>query len=63
MAGLVGGWLGVWLRKAENKAKAQQSWGLGFPELGNKKNQTINKSNFFDSFDCLIILDSSYKKW
>ena len=29
------GWLGGWLRKAENKAKAQQSWGLGFAELGN----------------------------
>ena len=27
------GWLGGWLRKAENKAKAQQSWGLGFAEL------------------------------
>ena len=28
--------MGGWLRKAENKAKAQQSWGLGFAELGNK---------------------------
>ena len=33
--GQVAGWLGGWLRKAENKAKAQQSWGLGFAELGN----------------------------
>ena len=23
-----------WVKKAENKAKAQQSWGLGFAELG-----------------------------
>ena len=34
MAGWVAGWLGGWLRKAGNKAKAQQSWGLGFTELG-----------------------------
>ena len=26
-------------------------------------NQTINKSNYLDSFDCLIILDLSCKKW
>ena len=35
--GQVAGWLGGWLRKAENKAKAQQSWGLGFAELGNSR--------------------------
>ena len=35
--GQVAGWVAGWLRKAENKAKAQQSWGLGFAELGNKK--------------------------
>ena len=28
------GWLGRWLRKAENKATAQQCWGLGLAELG-----------------------------
>ena len=32
-----GGLVGGWLRKAENRAKAQQSWGLGFAELGNLK--------------------------
>ena len=30
-----GGWMGGW-GKAENKAKAQHSWGLGLAELGNK---------------------------
>ena len=25
-----------WVKKAENKAKAQQSWGSGFAELGKK---------------------------
>ena len=29
------GRVGGGLRKAENKAKAQQNWGLGFAELGN----------------------------
>ena len=33
-----------WLRKAENKAKAQQSWGLGFAELG--KTQAVLESQF-----------------
>ena len=32
------GWLGGWLRKTENKAKAQHSWGLGLVELGNIEN-------------------------
>ena len=32
--GWVAWWLGGWLRKAENKAKAQHSWGLGLAELG-----------------------------
>ena len=27
--------MGGWLRKAKNKAKAQHSWGLGLPKLGN----------------------------
>ena len=39
LAVLVGGWL----RKAENKAKAQQSWGLGFAELGNIGSLVYNK--------------------
>ena len=30
-----GGLVAGWLRKAENKAKAQHSWGLGLAELGN----------------------------
>ena len=42
--GQVAGWLGGWLRKAENKAKAQQSWGLGFAELG--KTQAVLESQF-----------------
>ena len=29
------GWVGGWLRKAENKAKAQHGWGWGLAELGN----------------------------
>ena len=37
------GWLGGWLRKAENKAKAQHSWGLGFAELG--KNAFVSLIN------------------
>ena len=28
--------VGGWLRKAENKAKAQHNWGFGFAELGNQ---------------------------
>ena len=32
--GWLGGWFGGWLRKAETKARAQQSWGLGLAELG-----------------------------
>ena len=28
-------WLGGWVRKAENKAKAQHGWGMGLVELGN----------------------------
>ena len=32
----MGGWVGWRVRKAENKAKAQHSWGLGFAELGKK---------------------------
>ena len=34
------GWVAGWLRKAENKAKAQHSWGLNFAELGNIGNVT-----------------------
>ena len=34
--GWVGGLVGGRVRKAENKAKAQHSWGLGLAELGNK---------------------------
>ena len=33
------------------------------PNTHVKINQTINKSNYFDSFDCLIIFYSSCKKW
>ena len=44
-AGWVGGLVGGWLRKAGNKAKAQQSWGLGFTELG--KNWYRKVSNCF----------------
>ena len=32
--GWLGGRMGGWLRKAENKVKAQHSWGLGLAELG-----------------------------
>ena len=38
---VVGGLLGGLLRKAENKAKAQHSWGLGLAELGNKKSDYL----------------------
>ena len=31
----LGGWVGGWLRKVDNKAKAQHNWGLGLAELGN----------------------------
>ena len=34
--GVVGGLVGWWLRKAEDKAKAQHSWGMGLAELGKK---------------------------
>ena len=34
LGGLVDGLMGEWLRKSENKAKAQHSWGLGLAELG-----------------------------
>ena len=30
-----------WVRKADNKAKAQHSCGLGFPELGNKTRRRL----------------------
>ena len=43
--GWLGGLVGGWLRKAENKAKAQHSWGLGFAELG--KTQAIRGSLFY----------------
>ena len=33
--GWVGGLVGGRVRKAENKAKAQHSWGLGLAELSN----------------------------
>ena len=33
-------WVVGWLRKVENKAKAQHSWGLGLAEFGNKINRT-----------------------
>ena len=36
----MGGWVGGCLRKVENKAKAQHSWGLNFAELGNIGNVT-----------------------
>ena len=39
------GWLAWLVRKAENKAKAQHSWGLGFAELG--KTQAIRGSLFY----------------
>ena len=32
--GWLGGRVAGWVRKAENKAKAQNSWGLGLAELG-----------------------------
>ena len=42
-------WLGGWVRKAENKAKAQHSWGLGLAELANNnfnnKNNSHNNNN------------------
>ena len=33
-----------WLRKAENKAKAQRSWGLGLAELGKRAGGTKETS-------------------
>ena len=36
---VVGSWVvGGWLRKTENKAQAQHSWGWGLAELGNTLN-------------------------
>ena len=40
MAWWLGGLVAGWLRKAENKGKAQHSWGLNFAELGNIGNVT-----------------------
>ena len=37
---------GGWLRKAENKAKLQQSWGLGFIELG--------KNDILPTYDAIL---------
>ena len=34
LVGWVGGLVGGRVRKAENKVKAQHSWGLGLAELG-----------------------------
>ena len=34
--GVVGGLVGWWLRKAEDKAKAQHSWGMGLAKLGKR---------------------------
>ena len=44
--GWVGGWLAGRLRKAENKVKAQHSWGLGLSELGKNGTFSPDLSNF-----------------
>ena len=40
-----------WLRKAENKAKAQHSWGWNFAELG--KNPHMEENEMF--MQCLMM--------
>ena len=40
-----------WLRKAENKAEAQYSWGLGLAELGKKMQKIVKlRAKFPDIF-------------
>ena len=40
------GWVGGWVRKAGNKAKAQHNWGWNFAEVVNNNNNHNNNNNF-----------------